>query len=503
MYTRTREAVRFLERCKEAVAPYLAAGEGIPVPPSATRGGASSGSAPASDADEDSLSPEHEAYARLKSSLTGGDVVECVLAMRSDLAESAITLLRLREDVARSQDESHRILEAAERAGIAVSSSGAGAGTTALNESDLLTSLRRQVVELNDRNASLASKLDEARRDAAAAAAASAALRVAGRAPPTPRDDGGYNEPPPRSSRSVAGTPHANARLAASTAFSASTAAGSDAPVSARDLRTAPAPLPSVASQSAEEVYAAEWAFNASEAARLEREGALSDAEQQYAAVLAAKLERCGAASPSVAGAHRDLGRVLALQRKFDAAEEHYSTGVQLCVSSLGEDHPNTACALTDLAAVLREQGKFEGAERYAYRAVASLKKGVGAEDTATGTALYNLAGLQKRLGKYAQALVSTDEGAGGSCTKPGVISSRPSPHPPPPTPAGGVRRSTRHFPGTTGGGASGNRGHPLPNGVLGAQAGRFRRRQQPVWAGGGRVHVRVWAQRPPCARVR
>ena len=73
--------------------------------------------------------------------------------------------------------------------------------------------------------------------------------------------------------------------------------------------------------------------------------------------MLEAKRERCGADSAAVATAHRDLGRVLALQHRYDRAEEHYGAAVRTCSSLLGEAHPNTACALTDLAAVLREQG--------------------------------------------------------------------------------------------------------------------------------------------------
>jgi tetratricopeptide (TPR) repeat protein len=128
------------------------------------------------------------------------------------------------------------------------------------------------------------------------------------------------------------------------------------------------------------------------------------DAEQQYAAVLDVKVDRCGAASVAAAGAHRDLGRVLALQRRFDRAEEEYSAAVRLCTNLLGIEHPNTACALTDLAAVLREQSKFPEAEVAAYKAVESLKAGVGPDDVSTATALYNLAGLTKRLNKWKEA---------------------------------------------------------------------------------------------------
>jgi len=95
--------------------------------------------------------------------------------------------------------------------------------------------------------------------------------------------------------------------------------------------------------------------------------------------VLEVKRERCGPDSVPAAAAHRDLGRVLALQGQFYKAEEHYAEAVRLCTGLLGDGHPNTACALTDLAAVLREQGKFADAERAAERAVHSLRIGVGA----------------------------------------------------------------------------------------------------------------------------
>lgn len=126
----------------------------------------------------------------------------------------------------------------------------------------------------------------------------------------------------------------------------------------------APAPAPTVVAASGatgaagltENAFEHEWAPFFAEAQRLEREGAYADAEQQYAAVLDAKRDRCGPDSPAVAASERDLGRVLALQKRFDLAEEHYLLSVRLCSAHLGEGHPNTACALTDLAAVLREQ---------------------------------------------------------------------------------------------------------------------------------------------------
>jgi tetratricopeptide (TPR) repeat protein len=115
-------------------------------------------------------------------------------------------------------------------------------------------------------------------------------------------------------------------------------------------------PAAAAAGLEAEALHEGEWLPFLHDAQRLEREGALPDAQQMYGAVLERKRERCGADSVPVATSHRDLGRVLAMQGQFEAAEEQYTAAVAMCARLLGEGHPNTACALTDLAAVLREQ---------------------------------------------------------------------------------------------------------------------------------------------------
>eukprot|EP01138_Halocafeteria_seosinensis_P013163 gb/GECG01013444.1/.p1 GENE.gb/GECG01013444.1/~~gb/GECG01013444.1/.p1 ORF type:complete len:610 (+),score=106.08 gb/GECG01013444.1/:1-1830(+) len=153
-----------------------------------------------------------------------------------------------------------------------------------------------------------------------------------------------------------------------------------------------------------------EWMPFYREAQSLERNGRYADAEQQYQVVYDVRAEHHGQNSILVASVCRDLGRVLALQEKFDQAEVQYLKAVKLCSELQGEGHPNTACALTDLAAVLREQDKLADAEKYASRAVDSLREGVGAKDVSTATALYNLAGLAKRQGKFDDAARSYSE---------------------------------------------------------------------------------------------
>jgi hypothetical protein len=63
----------------------------------------------------------------------------------------------------------------------------------------------------------------------------------------------------------------------------------------------------------------------------------LAEAEHQYQVVLDLCSEGSGDRDAiSLATARRDLGRVLALQRRFDRAEEHYTVAVDMCARLLG-----------------------------------------------------------------------------------------------------------------------------------------------------------------------
>ena len=63
----------------------------------------------------------------------------------------------------------------------------------------------------------------------------------------------------------------------------------------------------------------------------------LAEAEQQYQVVLDICSESSeGRDSVSLATARRDLGRVMALQRRFDRAEEQYKIAVDRCSRLLG-----------------------------------------------------------------------------------------------------------------------------------------------------------------------
>lgn len=68
-----------------------------------------------------------------------------------------------------------------------------------------------------------------------------------------------------------------------------------------------------------------DWLPYYKEAQSLEKANRIQEAEQQYQVVLDLCCDSAeGKETVAVATARRDLGRVLALQRKFDRAEEQY-----------------------------------------------------------------------------------------------------------------------------------------------------------------------------------
>jgi hypothetical protein len=108
MYTRTRDAVKWLERCKDTVAPFLAHKAGIPVPEGAGSGHLEGDSSARGDGDGTDRSPRGEEspeYTALKAALTGGDVIETILAMRSMALEAHPIMARLEEEVAQARAE--------------------------------------------------------------------------------------------------------------------------------------------------------------------------------------------------------------------------------------------------------------------------------------------------------------------------------------------------------------------------------------------------------------
>jgi hypothetical protein len=106
MYNRTRDAVKWLERCKDSVAPFLAMRAGIPVPD-----GAGSGHLEGDTSARSAPSPADETpgYTSLKASLTGGDVIETIIAMRAVALEAQPIISRLEEEVAQARADAMHV----------------------------------------------------------------------------------------------------------------------------------------------------------------------------------------------------------------------------------------------------------------------------------------------------------------------------------------------------------------------------------------------------------
>jgi tetratricopeptide (TPR) repeat protein len=465
MFARTKDAVRFLEKCKAAVAPVIAQRQGLPVPPDPADSADASGSGGAP-------SPaQFESFYHLQATLSGGDVLAVIQALRQEsgqlLAASAQQRQAIRDLEAKLAQASAPSTTAA---GTSVSVSSVARLEAALQDKDKLLreAAERLVRNQNDANAAqlkigqMATKIAELERerdsllrdlreragsnsagmqtlqeavDGLRSRAEVAEQRLAQALSVLEREraagllqqqqhtlqqsqlrqlqeqnqrlssNGGAVASPPRSGGVVSPRSVAAFNAAPGAADGPSSAPlsprrghnGIASPATAALARTAQPAGP-------ETLFEHEWLPHLSEAQRLEAEGNLSDAEQQFAVVLDAKTDRCGSDSIAVAQAHRDLGRVLANQKKFDRAEDQFAASVRIYSAVLGESHPNAACALTDLVAVLRDQGRLADAEAFARRAVEGLRVGVGGSDVLTATALYNLAGLCKRQHKYPEA---------------------------------------------------------------------------------------------------
>ena len=88
MFSRTKDAVRFLERAKDSIAPFLAREDGVAVPADAW-GVADANAAPSSTA----VTPaDTQKYVKLRDGLTGADIVGGILLLRSRLMDTSANL---------------------------------------------------------------------------------------------------------------------------------------------------------------------------------------------------------------------------------------------------------------------------------------------------------------------------------------------------------------------------------------------------------------------------
>lgn len=182
MYARTREAVRFLERCKDGVAIYLATMRGIAVPPPSTmllqgvqqasndlnspNGGQGTNNPMSSAAAAVAADPQYAPYHQLRSGLTGADILDALVTMRTDAAESRSRLRHMRDENAdlKRQMEAQATALADALTRLAEATTGGGPATQkewAAERDDL----RKRVNELSLGNADLLNRLNDVSRE--------------------------------------------------------------------------------------------------------------------------------------------------------------------------------------------------------------------------------------------------------------------------------------------------------------------------------------------------
>lgn len=188
MYSRTREAVKFLDKCKEVMAPLALAIE------KAIADGKPSEEAAATcstDGVEEARIEERKAI------MTGADVVTTLSQIRLGQLWSSSTITTLRKELADLEvelDAADADAEAAEEgkaqaeaallqaqavAGEERKAADAARAAAASTQSEL-TSLTRTIADLSDRNAGLQSRVEELGRELTAASLAAARVRAAG-----------------------------------------------------------------------------------------------------------------------------------------------------------------------------------------------------------------------------------------------------------------------------------------------------------------------------------
>ncbi|AQZ62948.1 Kinesin light chain [[Actinomadura] parvosata subsp. kistnae] len=138
----------------------------------------------------------------------------------------------------------------------------------------------------------------------------------------------------------------------------------------------------------------------------LAEQGGYARAEQEYRAVLAVEVEVLGERHPDTLATRYGIARVLAEQGGYAQAEQEYRAilAVEVEVEVLGERHPHTLATRHEIARVLAEQGGYAQAEQE-YRAVLAVTREVlGERHPDTLTTRHEIARMLAAQGGYARA---------------------------------------------------------------------------------------------------
>ena len=121
-------------------------------------------------------------------------------------------------------------------------------------------------------------------------------------------------------------------------------------------------------------------------------QGNYSEAEAEYRASIALRIEELGPDHPVIASARNNLASALWAQGKHALAETEHRAVLTLRVDNLGDQHPLVATSRNNLANVLFSRGAYAEAEAELRQAVRIRERALGAEHPSVAVARGNLA---------------------------------------------------------------------------------------------------------------
>lgn len=449
MYARTREAVRFLERCKDGVSIYLATMRGVSVPPPSTMllqgvqqasndvgspagGGNNPINAAAAAVAAD---PQYAPYHQLRSGLTGADILDALVTMRTDAAESRSRLRHMRDENAdlKRQMEAQATALADALTRLAEATTGGGPATAkewAAERDDL----RKRVNELSLSNADLLNRLNDVSRELQVTKEGKAKLAArmgSGMAmavldtPDVASLRGRVRELEDKLLQAQQAQAAMDKAAAASGSSSSSSASGSSrlggagasanafSASASRQAVPPPAQPDFGAVGRADRVAAMSSPSNANPLASSYRAGsaqaAAAAAQQASQAQAQAQAAVASGEDPALVWEHEWAPFAAEAQRleaedRLPEAEGQYRAVLEAKAERLGADSPAVAAAHRDLGRVLTAQQRYAEAEAHYVSCAAVCSSQLGEGHPSTACALTDLAAVLREQSKFAEA---------------------------------------------------------------------------------------------------
>ena len=137
----------------------------------------------------------------------------------------------------------------------------------------------------------------------------------------------------------------------------------------------------------------------------LKARGKYEEAEQEYRASLALRVEALGSDDLHVAISRNNLASVLRMQGKYEEAEAEYRAARAILEITVGPGHPDIAVVRNNLANVLNDQSRPEETESERREALAVLEGALGPEHPNVVDMRESLANFFSTQGEYEQAV--------------------------------------------------------------------------------------------------